>query len=145
MSLVATLQRHAETARAHVRKANYLAARTWRRAVQQERMLATTTFALIFATMLSCVDFLVTGAPDWNPGGEAYAMEPAHRARMNAAELTAPDEAPALVTASAIERGDYRFTNEVLLGGPDAVLPVEAKFSAMEAATALASEHTKAL
>lgn len=93
--------------------------RSWRRAVREERILATATFALIFATTLSCLDALVTGAgPDWNPGGEAYAME--IESRTVEPVRAAPMSLAPIVLETAAE-ADFNFTTEVLLGGPDAV------------------------
>lgn len=122
MNFVLSLPRYAHIAHRFVTN-------TWRRAVHQERILATTTFALIFATTLTCVDFLITGAPDWNPGGEAYAMEPVRRIAAPAMleEMKAPEVVT--LTAALVERRiDYSHTNEVLLGGPDGDLTAPAKF-----------------
>lgn len=122
MNFVLSLPRYAQSAHRFVTN-------SWRRAVHEERILATTTFALIFATTLTCVDFLITGAPDWNPGGEAYAMEPVRR--VAAAPLSEELKTPEVVTLTAalVERRiDYSYTNEVLLGGPDASLVSTAKF-----------------
>lgn len=96
--------------------------RSWRRAVREERILATATFALIFATTVSCLDALVTGAgPDWNPGGEAYAMEV--ESRTVEPVRAAPLSLAPIVLETASVQADYSFTTEVLLGGPDAVEP----------------------
>lgn len=114
----------------YVQTAHRFVTNSWRRAVHQERILATTTFALIFATTLTCVDFLITGAPDWNPGGEAYAMEPVRRvaaAPVSEEELKTP-EVVTLTTALVERRIDYSYTSEVLLGGPDADFMSSAKF-----------------
>jgi hypothetical protein len=122
MNFVLSLPRYAQTAHRFVTN-------SWRRAVHQERILATTTFALIFATTLTCVDFLITGAPDWNPGGEAYAMEPVRR--VAAAPVVEEVKTPEVVmlTAALVERRiDYSYTSEVLLGGPDMDFMSTAKF-----------------
>lgn len=137
MNFVLSLPRYAQTAHRYVTN-------SWRRAVHQERILATTTFALIFATTLTCVDFLITGAPDWNPGGEAYAMEPVRR--VAAAPVVDELKTPELVTltAAAIERRvDYSYTDQVLLGGPDTEFVSSAKFE--PSAATLAAQATKAI
>lgn len=136
MNFVLSLPRYAQMAHRFVTN-------SWRRAVHQERILATTTFALIFATTLTCVDFLITGAPDWNPGGEAYAMEPVRRVAAPVVdELKAPEVIT--LTAAAIERRiDYSYTDQVLLGGPGAELMSSAKFE--PDAAIIAAQATKAI
>jgi len=105
--------------------------RSWRRAVQQERMLATTAFALIASTTLAGLDFVVTGgAPDWNPGGEAYAQEAllvTHRAEVPpAVKIDLPAPVPRVETT----RADHSVTAETLLGAPDLELWEQAGASA---------------
>jgi len=136
MNFVLSLPRYALTAHRYV-------ANSWRRAVHQERILATTTFALIFATTLTCVDFLITGAPDWNPGGEAYAMEPVRRVAAPAIEEIKAPEVVTLTAAQMAERRiDYSYTSEELLGGPDDELVSTAKF---EPSATIVTHETKAI
>lgn len=106
-------------------QAGALIRRSWRRAVHQERILATAIFALIASTAMTGLDYVVTGgAPDWNPVGEAYAQElhttarPAQLATITKVDF--PSATPALT-----QQADFRFTSEVLLGGPDEVFAQE--------------------
>jgi hypothetical protein len=97
----------------------------------RERALATAVFAAIFAFALGSVDYLITGGPDWNPGGmgQAYAMEVAHPRYRAPQSVPAPaSEALVLTETVAIEEEDYSIATEELLGGPDALNYAEAAF-----------------
>lgn len=119
MSLVKTSLRFAQQAGAFAR-------RSWRRAVQQERMLATATFALIASTTLAGLDFVVTGgAPDWNPGGEAYAQEVQLISHAPEAAPATKVDVPDPLFAAQAPAPDFSFTAQTLMGGPDTVLAAE--------------------
>jgi len=100
------------------------ARRIWRDPAKRDRVKAHLAFVLIFGFVVSSVDYLITGGPDWNPTGEAYAMEmpgPRNYAAPTRAEptnLAATTEEQ----AALIEEIDYSFTAETLLGGPETVL-----------------------
>lgn len=95
-------------------------ARAWRRAARREGVLATATFALIFASTISSLDAVFTGAaPDWNDGGVAYAMEAPARLAPSEPVARAQPLSLAPLAAPAAEPVDYSFTTEELLGGPD--------------------------
>ncbi|HVK81942.1 MAG TPA: hypothetical protein VM915_15180, partial [Verrucomicrobiae bacterium] len=49
--------------------------RIWQSPEKRDRVKMHLAFALIFAFVVSGADYVVTGGPEWNPGGEAYAME----------------------------------------------------------------------
>ncbi|MBC7769406.1 MAG: hypothetical protein H7124_11525 [Phycisphaerales bacterium] len=112
---------------------------SWRRAVQQERILATAVFALIAATAMTGLDYVVTGgAPDWNAGGEAFAEDVRVRPSAFEAAVPAKIDVPEPIIEARLDRGDHSFTIEELLGGPllaaaDAVAAPE-----LAAATAIA-------
>jgi len=118
----------ANTALRSAQRAQTFIVSAWRKAVQQEKVLATATFALIFATTISCLDYLITGAPDWNPGGEAYAMDMVQTEQvvLRARPLSL---APLTPQAERAEMVDYSYTDEVLLGDIDVVLPVQPMLS----------------
>lgn len=103
-------------------RAGKRARRIWRDPAKRDRVKAHLVFALIFGFVISSTDYLITGGPEWNPAGEAYAME------MRQTRSSAPVRAePTTLTASdeelpAIEDVDYSFTTETLLGGSDTVL-----------------------
>jgi len=114
----------ANTAHHGAQRARTFIVRAWRKAVQQEKVLATATFALIFATTISCLDYLVTGAPDWNPGGEAYAMDMVQTEQV-VLRARPMSLAPLAPQAEQVEMVDYSYTEEVLLGDIDVILPVQ--------------------
>jgi hypothetical protein len=97
----------------------------WRHPARRERVKATAAFAFIVAFTAGSIDYLITGGPDWNPGGEAYAMEaPQPRVLAAAAPATLSLPAPPGLTPAAPLEIDYSWTSEELLGGPDAAAPV---------------------
>lgn len=104
-----------------VKSATRLAAESVRANVAvRERALASAVFASIFAFGVLGMDYLITGGPDWNPGGaEAYAMEipqptfVTQRPRQATEDTTPP--APPQLTYVAI---DYSAADADLLGGP---------------------------
>ncbi len=86
----------------------------------RERLTATLVFTAIFAFAVASMDYLITGGPDWNPGGQAYAMEvpSMQRAALRPPpqhDLTLHDLTPAPLLVAAV---DYSVATEVLLGGP---------------------------
>lgn len=99
-----------------------LAARRWRRdEALRERAAASGAFALIAMFALGSVDYLVTGGPDWNPGGEAQAAELPRAAPILAVErapepVVAPPPSLILVAAAL---PDWSVAAEDLLGGPE--------------------------
>lgn len=122
-------------------QASALIRRSWRRAVHQERILATAIFALIASTAMTGLDYVVTGgAPDWNPVGEAYAQELHVTVRpteiITVAKVDFPDSTPALA-----RQPNYSFTTEVLLGGPDEVFAQEQAGATPVAFEALPVKH----
>ncbi|HYD88006.1 MAG TPA: hypothetical protein VEA80_11060 [Vitreimonas sp.] len=111
--------------------AGAFARQSWRRAVRQERMLATATFALIASTTLAGLDYVITGdAPDWTPVDAAYAQEVRVVAHHVEAPASIKIEPPSPLTETRAEVADFSFTTEVLLGGPDATEPGVAVTSA---------------
>lgn len=105
------------------KRAGKRARRIWRDPAKRDRVKAHLAFLLIFGFVVSSVDYLITGGPDWNPAGEAYAMEmPGPRSyaapvRAEPTNLVVTTEEELLV-----DEVDYSFTTETLLGGPDTVL-----------------------
>jgi hypothetical protein len=93
-----------------------------RNPVARERTLAAAVFALIFVGFVGGVDFVVTGGPSWNPGGEAEAAEwtPQAHVRTPAPTLVNYAPPPAPLFAPAIDLRDYEIATEDLLGGPGA-------------------------
>ena len=132
------------------KRASKRARRIWRDPAKRDRVKAHLAFVLIFGFVVSSVDYLITGGPDWNPAGEAYAMEmrgPRSYAAPVRAEPTALT-ATAEQEAAAVEAIDYSFTTETLLGGPDTVLansapaPFEGKPGAENAPEAIIPSKT---
>jgi len=122
-----TLSHAAHAALNAARATTGAVARAWRNATRYEGVLATVTFALIFASTLSSLDAVFTGAaPDWNGGGGvAYAQEaPRVAVRQQPVVRAQPLSLAPLPANATVEPGDYSFTTEELLGGPDLVLPV---------------------
>ena len=105
------------------KRAGKRARRIWRDPAKRDRVKAHLAFVLIFGFVVSSVDYLITGGPDWNPAGEAYAMEMrgprsyAAPVRAEQTTLTATTEEEAALA----EEVDYSFTTETLLGAPDTV------------------------
>jgi hypothetical protein len=93
------------------------ALRVWRDEPARERAQAIAAFACIFAFTFASIDYLITGGPDWNPGGEAYAMEAAP-SRAPAPPPSIASEPPPTLATLTVAEPDYRFTSEELLGGP---------------------------
>lgn len=110
-------------ARVGVRNARAWVLKLWRNPQRRERLEARATFAFIAAFTIFSVDYLITGGPDWNPGGEAYAMEMVSPTR---APTYWPEALPVEPLpereAEIVAAVDYSFTSEVLLGGPQATL-----------------------
>lgn len=120
-------------ARAVARHVQRQARAFWAVPANRERSKASAVFAAIFAFTAAGVDYVVTGGPDWNPGGVAYAMEinPTQtrgdlvvRAGPLAPTQNAEDDA--WIEIAPI---DYSFTTETLLGGPDTVLAAYEPFA----------------
>lgn len=91
---------------------------------QRERAFAGAVFAGIFAFGAMSVDYLITGGPDWNPGGVAYAMEapgaPFAQPHMHTRAVADNAEPPPILLTSISEDVvDYSYTSEELLGGFD--------------------------
>lgn len=87
----------------------------------RERALACATFVAIFGVTIGSVDYLITGGPSWNPGGEAYAYEaPPPRAEPPSPTLAGYEPPP----PPPIYAEDYAIfeyaamSPEALLGGP---------------------------
>lgn len=96
-------------------------ARAWRSSGARERVLAPAVFAAIFALTLVSVDYLITGGPDWNPGGQAYAYQPPHQRLAPEPAATFTDyqaPPPAAPQLGDLEVADYTVSAEDLLGGP---------------------------
>ncbi|UPT64367.1 MAG: hypothetical protein M0D54_07495 [Hyphomonadaceae bacterium JAD_PAG50586_4] len=113
-------------ARAVARRLGRHARAFWAVPANRERSKASAVFAAIFAFTAVGVDYVVTGGPDWNPGGVAYAMEISQTQTRGDLVVRAGPLAPTQTTEEDawIEIGliDYSFTTETLLGGPDTVL-----------------------
>jgi hypothetical protein len=114
------LNRMRPIVRTGLRRARVWALRLWRREIARERTQAIAAFACIVACTAVSIDYLITGGPDWNPGGAAYAMEVAPSHAREPAPPPPPARLPVLasLTALAVDEADYRFTSEELLGGP---------------------------
>lgn len=118
------------------RKLSVVIVRHWRRMISatrlaaenvranvavRERALASAVFAGIFAFGALGIDYLITGGPDWNPGGaEAYAMEIPQSAAVAPRQSQITQETAPPVHRSAFSEIDYSVAGEELLGGPDA-------------------------
>lgn len=105
------------------KRAGKRARRIWRNPAKRDRVKAHLAFLLIFAFVVSSVDYLITGGPDWNPAGDAYAMEMTGP-RSYATPVSAEPTALAAETEETelMAEVDYSFTTETLLGGPDTIL-----------------------
>jgi hypothetical protein len=107
------------------RKAPGWVLRQWRDPVRRDRAAATASFVLIGAFTLASIDYLICGGLDWNPGGEAYAVEMPQQPQLpHRVSAPAPEAVlelpptPALAEA-ALEATDYSVAAEDLLGGPE--------------------------
>ena len=100
--------------------------RIWQSPEKRDRVKMHLAFALIFAFVVSGTDYVVTGGPEWNPGGEAYAMEmPQSQTRADLVVRAGPLPPTQQADAKELEEIpaiDYSFTTEALLGGPEMVL-----------------------
>jgi hypothetical protein len=93
----------------------------WRNRAVREWTWASATFAAIFGCTLVSVDYVITGGPSWNPGGEAYAYEaPRQRAEPAPPALVGyePPPPPPIYAEDYEIFEDAAFTSETLLGGP---------------------------
>jgi hypothetical protein len=113
-------------ARAAARQLSRRARAFWALPANRERSKASAVFAAIFAFTAVGVDYVVTGGPDWNPGGVAYAMEVSQTQTHGELVVRAGPLAPTQNTEDEawieIAPIDYSFTTETLLGGPDTIL-----------------------
>jgi hypothetical protein len=104
------------------RKARIALWRFKRSPEQQDRAAMVATFAFIGVFAIGSVDAIVTGGADFAPGS-AYAAEftPTRiiPAATPAIEPVAVEEAALTETAKGAGEMDYRFTLEILLGGPE--------------------------
>lgn len=83
--------------------------------------LAHAVFAGIFAFGVGAIDFLITGGPDWNPGGVAYAQEAPLRRAPSALLQTVAYELPPALPEQPEWESDGSPVGE-LLGGPTPML-----------------------
>lgn len=112
--------RFATAALAGARGGAGVIARAWRKVARHEGVVATATFAVIFASAISGLDAVFTGnAPDWNDGGVAYAIEAPLHPGASEPVVRAQPLSLAPLAPSAAAPIDYSFTTEELLGGPD--------------------------
>ena len=96
-------------------------------AALRERALASAAFAGIFAFGVLGIDYLITGGPDWNPGGaQAYAMEISHPIFVARPQTRVEAEVAPPALHMAFAEVDYSVATEDLLGGPDAYALYEA-------------------
>lgn len=86
----------------------------------RERALAGTVFAMIFAGFVGGVDYVITGGPTWNPGGEAPAfVAPPHvRAATTTEPILVGYAPPPPILTAAVDLRDYEMPIEDLLGAP---------------------------
>lgn len=107
-------------AQAVTTRLRHWAASTWRNPAVRERALACATFAAIFAATIGSVDYIITGGPSWNPGGEAYAYEaPRPRAEPPAPTFVGYAPPPPPVYAEDYAIFEYAaMSPDALLGGP---------------------------
>lgn len=102
------------------------AQRIWQSDEKRDRVKMHLAFALVFGLLVTGTDYVITGGVEWNPGGEAYAMEmPQSRTQADLVVRAGP--LPPTTAAKdpewiEIAPLDYSFTTETLLGGPDTVL-----------------------
>ena len=88
--------------------------------VVRERALASAVFACIFAFATLSMDYLVTGGPDWNPGGgESLSAPIVERVAATSLRIASMEPAPTLPVVIAIETADFGGPVGELLGGPD--------------------------
>ena len=86
----------------------------------RERTLASAVFAGIFVFAAGSVDYLITGGPDWNPGGgelqSAQIVERVAPTSLQVASFEPPPSFPALL---AVEAPEFEGPVADLLGGSD--------------------------
>lgn len=151
----ALVDRHAREAAAAALKAwahlvaaaRRLASKVRCNAALREHALASATFAGILALGAVGLDYVITGGPDWNPGGaQAYAMEiasPSFVPRSQPHATEAPNLMPPHRSLGFVEI-DYSNATEDLLGGPYdvyAAYMADAKNAAIDEANE-SNEHT---
>lgn len=109
------------------------AQRIWQSPEKRDRVKMHLAFTLVFALLVTGTDYVVTGGPEWNPGGEAYAMEmPQSQVSADLVVRAGPlppatqDKEEEWIELTPI---DYSFTTETLLGGPDTVLAAYEPFA----------------
>ena len=110
----------------YARRLRAWAALQWRDPARRDRVQAAATCAIIGAFTLASIDYLICGGMDWNPGGEAYAMEiaPPRTGSAALAAAPAPLAPPARVTTPS-HPGDHAVFVQELLGGPGPLAPAE--------------------
>lgn len=118
-------------ARKVIESAGKRAQRIWASAEKRDRMKMHLAFVLVFALLVTGTDYVITGGVEWNPGGEAYAMELPQSPQLAEATVRAGPLPPAEVKEEFVELApiDYSFTTETLLGGPDTVLAAYEPFA----------------
>lgn len=111
-------------ARNTIERAAKRAQRIWRSPEKRDRVKMHLAFALVFALLVTGTDYVITGGVEWNPGGEAFAMEMPQTAQSAEPVVRAGPLPPAAAEEEFVELApiDYSFTTETLLGGPDTVL-----------------------
>ena len=85
-----------------------------------ERAFASAVFAGIFAFGALSVDYLITGGPDWNPGGaEFQSVQIVERVAATSLRVAIVEPPPTLPDLLAIETPEFDGPIADLLGGPD--------------------------
>jgi hypothetical protein len=92
----------------------------------RERTLASAVFAGIFVFAAGSVDYLITGGPDWNPGGgELQSAQIAERAAPTSLQVASFEPPPSFPAMPAIEAPEFDGPVADLLGGPDPWAPAD--------------------
>lgn len=109
------------------------ARRIWQSDEKRDRVKMHMAFALVLALLVTGTDYVITGGVEWNPGGEAYAMEMPQSQTRGELVVRAGPLPPTTDAKDAewieIAPIDYSFTTETLLGGPDTVLAAYEPFA----------------